>query len=677
MRDGVFTQLIYEAQGATLVTPAREGLLVGVPQRVIKDKYLQAWETGSNDSVDATAANFLKTNTGDKLVANTDLKVYIRKAGEALSQAVEMVAANGFSVSVPTISKTNYNDDGVESIVFVATDGLREVGADLYDAARVTFSKNAAVITVAGTHKTEFIALLETGMCFYDADAATPDYYEIISIDAANDKFTLSGEPGTLVANSERVYYDYEGDSVGKNRKPIITFDIITQRSAISGMYTITGIDKLIEYFDESSLSYSESNLAFGAFLYMAANGSKDTFRIYAIPVDGTVATATILATNATWLTAINKTVAVESIYHVVPLTNNETIFDTFKAHVVAMSTTEEKKERRLYISEKIVNEGDGNAIVTLGDGQGFTISTNVAAFDGSETVITLSGANHGVIAGAKLTGTFGGTIITANVTSVNGAAITVDISCDSDIGAITAWSFYWPQTSEFVNSGFEASDDIDVAVTVPSGYASDRVTLIGEYYGSMGTTDLIGYYIAAIAAGYRASLALGYVTTLDAIPLIDFVPTIDYFTVAQMELLKEAGWYMLSQEMSGAPVKCYHQNTTDQELLEKKEESMVIIIDALAQAVRATLRPYIARGINNRISPTVPGSAVNLRYIAKLNSALAAIKHYYINQIEALADFKVTGITPNVANSDQTDIKLEVSHYYPSNRLNVTIYII
>ena len=673
MRDGVFTNLIYEAQGATLVTPAREGLLVGVPQRVIKDKYLQAWETGTNDSVDATVANFLKTNAGDKIVAGTDLKVYIRKAGEALSAAVQMVGANGFT-TVPTISSSNYNDDGVASIVFTAACGLREIGADYYDAgaARVILNNALAVVTVTGTSGAAWLALLEVGMTLFDGVA---DYTKILSIDLSAGTFTCSGTPAALDDATARVYYDYEGDSISENRAPLITFDIVAQRSAISGMYTITGIEDLIEYFDESSLSYSESNLAFGAFLYMAANGSVDTFRIYAIPVDGTVATATILAANATWLLAINKTVAVESIYHVIPLTNNETILDTFKAHVVAMSTTEQKKERRLYISEKIVNSGDGNAIYTVGDG--LTISTNVAAIDGLSTVITLSGSTHGVIAGAKFTGTFGGTIITANVTSVNLAAITVDISCDSDVGSITLWSFYWPQTSGFINSGFDAATDVGVAVTVPSGYASERVTLIGPYYASMGTTDLVGYYIAAIVAGYRASLALGYVTTLDAVPLIDFIPMIDYFTVAQMELIKEAGWYMFNQEMTGAPVKCYHQNTTDQELLEKKEESMVIIIDALAQAVRATLQPYIARGINNRISPTVPESAVNLRYIAKLNSALAAIKHYYITQLEALADFKVIGITPNVANSDQTDIKLEVSHYYPSNRLNVTIYIV
>jgi hypothetical protein len=601
MRDGVFTQIIYQAQGAQLVTPDREVLLFGIPLRVLKSARLMSWVHDENSVVAANATNKLKTDPDDKINAVGDIKLYIRKASETIDNAVEIVQGTdvGEFFTAPTVSVDNYNSaGGAAAITFLATDGLKRIQ---YNGGGLTVTITIGsddLVTVSGDDASTLMDLLENGQCI------TPDsstFYPISSVNPTALTFEAAGitaGEGTGAMTPWIIYYDYEGDSVSANRSPVITFDVTAQRSGVSGLYTITEVQDLIDLFDESSLSEETSNLGFSAMLQMAANGNVNKFRIYALTADGSNTIATILANSTAWLAALDATKGISGSYHLVPLTDNETIYDIFKAHVVAMSATEEKNERRIYISEKILNSGDG---YQAGDTEG----------------------------------------------------------------------------ELFVDTSYDAQTDVDLAVQIPATYNSDRVILIGPYYAKMGTTMLYGYHIAAIVAGWISSLELGYSVTNDSIPLIDYIPSIDYFTKTQMESLKDSGWFMLHQTIAGGAVKCYHQYTTEQELLEKKEQSLPLAIDALAQAVRATLDPYIARGISNRTSPDFPGSTVTQRYLKKLNGALSSLRHYYTNNKEIIADFKVIGVTPNTTNKDQTDIKLEVSHYYPVNRINTTIYVV
>lgn len=686
MRDGSFTSIIYEMQGNTLTVPEREGVVVGVPQRVAKKLYYGP-VTSVDYTLDATESNKMKTHIGDKLVASTDLRLYIRTAGESNSEAIEMNTINHFSTK-PAVSISNYNSDGLDAVTMLATDFLKQIGKN-YGGANLTFTMavTSAVVTVGGSNATAFMLLLEAGQCFYHPtdDSGSGVYYEILSVDTANSQFTLV-EDAVLalaaVATTPKVYYDYLGASMNtvKARRPVVLYDIIVQRPIVSGLYTITTVNDLIDLFDAESLEDPDSNLAFGAFLHLAANGGLYQMRLYAIPVDGSTATATILETSATWVTAQQKMAAIKTAYYIAPLTDNETTLGLFKTWAVGMSSTENKKEKIVFISEKIVNSGNGVDYETS-FASANALTATAAAATGANTVITLGGAQT-ILAdaqiGMKFSATYDGQVVESNVIAVNDDSdnFTVDVDYGSTYDDLSTPKLYWPQDSLFMDSGYDAQSDVDVAINVPNGYATQRVVLCAPYYATMGTTNLVGYYVASIIAGYISAREVGEGTTGATPPSVTWLPTINYFTITQLEALKNAGWFLLNQEMEGAPVTIYHQNTTDQVTIEKKELSLVIALDTLAQTVREMQKPYIARGLANRISSN-PSSQQNVRYIKKLNGGLSQIKYSFITQKEIFGDFKVIGISVNTHNSDQIDTHIEVTHLYPVNRINNFIHVV
>jgi hypothetical protein len=221
-------------------------------------------------------------------------------------------------------------------------------------------------------------------------------------------------------------------------------------------------------------------------------------------------------------------------------------------------------------------------------------------------------------------------------------------------------------------------TESIELAAGVPGGYDCERMTLIGNEYACIGDVIIEGHYIAAIVAGWRASQEIGYVLTNVGVPLITSLPSAEWYDTDDMEVLANAGWFMLYQEMVGGPIINYWQKTTAQDILEKKEQSLVIGLDHVAKTIRDTVDPTcIAKGLANRISTVNPNAPTNIRFLRKVNNALAGPKHYYCVQKEFLADFKVVAVTPNTATRDATDIKVEVSHLYPNNTLNTYIYVV
>ncbi len=678
-RNGVFTNILYQIQGSSLVAPTRGAVVVGVPLRVSKKTYHGPILVGDL-TIDATEDNKMKLNDAEKMQANGDMKLFIRKAGEEDPAAIQMSTAYYFNTN-PTISKTNYNNDGIATITFLSTDFLRQIGKN-YGGANLTYTMDAGgeIVTVGGSNATKFMSLLEVGQCFYHGD--DDKYYEILSIDVGNSQFTLvEVVTGALAASvDDSIWYDYLGSNMNtpKVRRPVLLYDIIVQKTDISGLYTITSVGDLVDKFGSESLEDPDSNLAFGAFLHLAANGGVNQFRIYAIPVDGTDALSTILAANTSWVAAQESINGVSTAFFIVPLTDNETVLSGFKTWAETQSGTDYKREKQVFISEKVVNGGNG---LTYGeDGDEFTISEIAAASDGSKTVVTIgAGEAADIKAGMVFSATYGGITVESDVIAVDTSNDTFTVNKDygSTFGDLSAEVLSWPQDSLFCDSGYTPQTDADTAVTVPNGYDSQRVVLCGPYYAMMGDTKLFGYHIAVIVAGYVSSKILGYVFTNDALPLITWLPTINYFTINQLEAIKDSGWFMLHQEMEGAPIGIYHQKTTAQAILEKKELSIVIVTVSVAQAIRSTLRPHVAKGVDNSISHEATNSAKNRRYIKKLNNDLATIRYKFVNEIECLADFKVIGVAANVVNRDQVDNKVEIKHYYPVNRINNYIYIV
>jgi len=99
-RDGVFTQIIYQAQGVAAQEVDRRGLIVGPPIRTEVDRQILVWEaageklyvgSGPTDP-DYETSQIIRPLSDDVIVNAGDIKFYLSKADG--SNSMEMVAGS-------------------------------------------------------------------------------------------------------------------------------------------------------------------------------------------------------------------------------------------------------------------------------------------------------------------------------------------------------------------------------------------------------------------------------------------------------------------------------------------------------------------------------------------------------------------------------------------------------
>jgi hypothetical protein len=592
-RDGVFTQLIYEAQGVTAKEIARMPMIIGPAVHALDEKYLFSWDGEVTDILNTNTV--IKPNVDCAITAVADLVMSIDTP-----DGIKVMNATNFAAAVGATNVTNYNLDNGTSVVNFPT------GSSLY---KIIAGNASNIVPATGIVPATAAQLLvvKVGQVVTAVGGA---FAEITAV--GTDTFTIDMINGTLVEDDvvSYIYYDCTGfqnklddaQATHKVRSPKVYVTMAANQTGIKGIHTITSIGKLVEMFGMEALSNRNSILPYHANLALLANGGATAIKVYVMETIATELATVTMDDFAKHGIAQGKISGTDA-YFIVPVTTSASVMSSYKTHVESLSSTDKKKERRLYIARRIFNGGDMPT--------------------GYETV---GNDNYG---------------------------------------------------EKYINfSGSDPSDDVDIATGVPGGYASERVTVM-PYYAYLDNTLLIGSEVAAVVAGYRSGLPLGYVTTLDSVPLITGVPSVDYYSVQNLEDLKNAGWYMLVQDKVGSPAYCYHQMTTEQEILEKKEESLVVAVDAMAMSVRETMRPFIARGLSNRISGVNPDAPISVRYLKKVAAACAGIRYLFVTQKEIFADMKVVGLAVNDTNRDQVDVKIEVSHLYPANRINVAIHIV
>jgi len=600
-RDGVFTKIIYDAQGVVAKEIDRMPMIIGPAAYAIEEEYVFSWNgvamsliNGGNDAIEAK----LKPTTDSKISADSGLKLFLDTKYYGIK---EMTTAN-FAAEA-TIAFASYNGTTTPTATLPALSSLYIIDAGL-DASHFTGTASDGDLIVEGAEtSTDFDTLLP--LLFTGATCKVDDgYYKVITI--GSDSFTLEGA-STAELTSIAAYYDCTGANFTEYgaamiRSPRIYATVNVNLTGLVGTRTISGIGQLNDLFGAAAVVNPNSLLPYNAGLALMASGGTSAIKIYMMETSAASTALAVSNSTAAHAIAMEKISGTDA-YYIVPVTTSDAVLSLYAAHVVALSSTDSKKERRLYCAKRIFNEG--------------------AILSGYETPGNdLYGKAYIEVTGAK-----------------------------PDV-------------------------DVDIASGKPGSFNSERVTLM-PYYAFIGDVLIKGSEVASIVAGYRSGLSEGYVTTLDNLPLITSVPSLDYYSLAQLEELKDSGWYMLVQDKAGSAPYCYHQKTTSQDVLEKQEESLVIAVDAVAMALRATLRPFIAKGLANRISGSNPDSAITLRYINKVKAGSLGIVNLFVNKKEIFAGLKIVGLAVNSTNSDQVDVKFEVSHYYPANRINIALHIV
>lgn len=489
---------------------------------------------------------------------------------------------------------------------------------------------DACTITIAGTanyNGTVAITKIDANtFSFVDTFVATEpgtfsvpiSYAKVVSIDTSANSIRVklySAGFGAIASLTDwDIFYDYHGATIGLSRNPRITFSITANRPSITGKYDIAGLGDLIDMFGENSIVNPDSILAYDSYLYYISSQSK--FSIYAMAVDDEASGKDVSLTTADHAVAQGRMNALNA-YFIVPCYR---IVDAADAASVKAVLALYKTWVNARSSINAKREGrlyGALPIVNMGYGYTDASAATPAGLDLSE----YSGELY--------------------------------INCNTD-----------------------AQEDVDNAIGVPGAFDDVRVTLL-PYYAYYGTQLIEGSSVAAVIAGERTALGsdrnLAYCRTNDP-TMLTSVLSVEYFDDDQLDALKEAGWQMLTQASSSDSVRIYHQNTTDMETVEKAEEHLVIAVDSLCQAVRATLASSIANGIANQIGVD-PTAAKTLRYLGKLNAAIGGLRVLYINDYEIFSNIAIITITPNATNPDQADIKIGLEYYYPVNRINVEVY--
>ncbi len=623
---GIFTQIKYNAQGAILREATNTGMIVGLPI-VTESKKVVIPDAGDVDLA-ASANGFIPAieimgnNPAFSFLAGDILhsaRVWIRKSSEDISEAYELTGTDC------VLDKAEYGEDAAAVTVNPVKhriDDYADLGAKI-EVGQATISSDAGQI--GDTIVVRVDASLYCGTLTSGPGVAGSNFeYKVKWQDGASP----AGEPsGDLIA----LYYNYVEDvsggagGVSSPRGYVLHVDQVVYCTSVYGVRSINSLDTLVGMFGNDALTNPTSNLACGAFLYGSANGWTNKFKICALDLrsvsnlsDATPAELMDLLVN--WQTALYSAVDMHrDAYYLVPLTANETIHDACEVYVNVSSGITRQKEKRLYVSKQITGVAD--AVTDMDDQFG--------------------------------NGKWG----------------------ESDYPVGTLYQDGYKDEAETLF--FNVDADVEAAMATPISVNNERVTYIGCEYATIDDINIEGYYVAAIIAGWRASLPLGYDASGMKVPLISSIPSgLGYYSEDQLDALASSGWYMLKQDIAGGPVECYLQKTTAYESVEKGEESFIVALDYCMRDIRATLAPYIRGGLENRVSATNPDTPMTVRYLNKLNSAISLIRYKYVEKLEVFAAMEVVAVRLSEMKRTAAEVDVKFNHYYPVREITVTGYV-
>ena len=623
---GIFTQIKYNAQGAILREATNTGMIVGLPI-VTESKKVVIPDAGDVDlaAIDnhfIPAIEIMGNNPAFSFLAGDILhsaRVWIRKSSEDISEAYELTGTDC------VLNKDEYGEDAAAVTVNPVKhriDDYTDIAAKI-EVGKVTTRSDAGQIgdtVVVIVNDSLYCGTLTSGSNV----VGTEFWYHVKWQDRASPAGELSGN---LIA----LYYNYVEDvsggagDVSSPRGYVLHVDLVVYCTSVYGVRTINSLDTLVGMFGNDALTNPTSNLACGAFLYGSANGWTNKFKICALDLrsmsglsDETPADLMALLVN--WQTALYSAVDMHrDAYYLVPLTANETIHDACEVYVNVSSGITRQKEKRLYVSKQITGVAD--AVTDMDDQFG--------------------------------NGKWG----------------------ESDYPVGTLYQDGYEDGAE--TSFFNVDADVEAAMATPISVNNERVTYIGCEYATIDDINIEGYYVAAIIAGWRASLPLGYDASGMKVPLISSIPSgLGYYSEDQLDALASSGWYMLKQDIAGGPVECYLQKTTAYESVEKGEESFIVALDYCMRDIRATLAPYIRGGLENRVSATNPDTPMTVRYLNKLNSAISLIRYKYVEKLEVFAAMEVVAVRLSEMKRTAAEVDVKFNHYYPVREITVTGYV-
>lgn len=221
----------------------------------------------------------------------------------------------------------------------------------------------------------------------------------------------------------------------------------------------------------------------------------------------------------------------------------------------------------------------------------------------------------------------------------------------------------------------------VEHIAAIARSYASKRTLLIwppkAEWLDADGNTlELDGTALAAaVASAMSAYPAQQSFTNLPFTGPHKLLYSNKYFTPAQLNVLSEAGVFVITQEAEGGNVVCRHQKTTSTASIQEAEASITKAVDKLSIDLKALFQPFIGR---YNITPEL---LTGLREVAEQYLFNAQnIKAQYCGSLILGYKNLVFRANLNGENQDLTPgtvaVSLEVEVGYPANYIPVTVFV-
>ncbi len=392
--------------------------------------------------------------------------------------------------------------------------------------------------------------------------------------------------------------------------------------------------------------------------------------------------------TDDGWADAL-ALISTDQVYHIVPLTQDESRLAQVRTHVALLSQPEEKMERKVWQSHLFSRSVTR---FTMNN----TVDSAVVKYPSSVQTIEITHAGGlaalGVVVGDVIAATYLGYLpsrgyttgtISARISAISeiGDAVTLTLVADTTLP--TTLSTGVSLTALTITSRTYSTSALKTAIAgYPGTIASPRVVniypdrelvtfsdttnptdpTVGIYGGgTIESYEVGGWIEAAKWAAYRASLPVS--TPFKGRTVSGTQRLISPFTrITDIDAIIDGGNMVLEQSGENAAVGCYRGITTDVSSLSALEEIVGNQVDSFVRKFRQQFKPLTGSTIND-------DSADDLFSINQQAVCKSAIDN------KEIKDAKLLSYSADPDRPDTNRAAFRLSPYFTNAHLDVTVY--
>lgn len=351
-------------------------------------------------------------------------------------------------------------------------------------------------------------------------------------------------------------------------------------------------------------------------------------------------------------------------LYAMTPLTQDNAIIATFKAHVGQMSTPENASWRVALVNQKVPDEQSVGSYSVDFVNTGAQIVNLAGKFvlEASNATFLSDAMVPGDV--LKVTAATPGTVVNDYVVQevISNQQVVIDATAiASNVSYWAARKLTKTQQASWVAENSEQFNDKRIINIQPD--------TCGISIGGV-TKYLPGYYLSCAIAGMTAGFPVqqGF-TNVGLAGITDLKRSNFYFTRSQLNAMAEKGTFLIVQEVQGGIPYVRHQLTTDVSVLEYREYLVVKNWDFLSYYYHDKLKPFI--GSWNITTDTLN----TMRQTIVASSEL--LKSKKLPKIgPPLVDYNLRKIEQSTVNKDNVNIELQIVVVYPNNYTNLYLII-